>query len=92
MSLMSGIYWLYLFHEEMKTSISTTQFSIQQFQTNAQTQYFQMHLLEERLFLWLNIVGFLEEGVKTYRMAPMSPLHSRTFFSVFTSTVYVCIG
>jgi hypothetical protein len=52
------------------------------FQTSAQTQYFQMHLL-----LWVNGSfflgehrGFLKEGVKIYRMAPMSPLNSPTFF------------
>jgi hypothetical protein len=32
--------------------------------------------------------GFLKEGVKTYGMAPMSPLNSPTFFFVCTSIVY----
>jgi hypothetical protein len=35
--------------------------------------------------------GFLEEGVKSYLMAPMSPLNSQMFFfSVLTSIVYGC--
>jgi hypothetical protein len=33
--------------------------------------------------------GFLKEGVKTYQMAPMSPLNSPNFSSLFTSLVYV---
>ncbi len=32
--------------------------------------------------------GFLKEDVKTYLMAPTSPLNLQTFFSVFTSIVY----
>ncbi len=32
--------------------------------------------------------GFLKEGVKTYRMAPMSSLNSTTFFFVCASIVY----
>ncbi len=41
---MSGIYGWYLFHNQKQDSFSTNQFRILQFQTNAQTQYFDMHL------------------------------------------------
>ncbi len=43
-----------------------------------------MHLWAERFVFQ----GFLEEGVKTYLMAPIKPLNSATF-SVFTSIVYL---
>ncbi len=39
-------------------------------------------------FLERDIRGFLKEEVKTYQMAPTSPLNSQTFFSVFASIVY----
>ncbi len=48
-----------------------------------------MHLLAERfVFFESDDRGFLKEGAKTYLMAPMSPLNSPTFLSVFTSIVY----
>jgi hypothetical protein len=31
--------------------------------------------------------GFMEDGVKTYQMAPMSPLNSPTVFSIVASVV-----
>jgi hypothetical protein len=37
--------------------------------------------LKSFVFWGLNIGGILKEGVKTYLMAPMSPLNSPTFFS-----------
>jgi hypothetical protein len=57
------------------------------FQTTAKMQYFQNASFGLTVRFWGEHRGFLEEGVKTYRMAPMSPLNSPTFF-VCTSVVY----
>ncbi len=45
-----------------------------------------MHLVAER-FVFIIDSKFLKEVVKTNRMAPMSPLNSRIYLYVFTSTV-----
>jgi hypothetical protein len=50
-----------------------------------------MHLLAEWFVFVSDYLGFLKEGVKTYLMAPMSPLNSPTF-SVFTSVVSVFLS
>jgi hypothetical protein len=55
---MSGIYWWHLFHKDMKSCFSTTQFRIWQFQTNAQTLCFHRHLLAQQSTFWGQTSGF----------------------------------
>ncbi len=50
------------------------------FRTPVWKQYLQMHLVAEQFFYGSDDRGFLKEGVKTYLMAPMSPLVSHKFF------------
>ncbi len=80
MSSTSESRWWYLFHKEIKSWDSITWFKIWQFQTPAWKRYLQMHLLTERFFFVGDDWGFLQEGMKTYLMAPMSPLNSPTIF------------
>jgi hypothetical protein len=46
-----------------------------------------MHLLTERLYFGGDHRDCLKDGVKTYLMAPMSPLKSPTIFSIFKSYI-----
>ncbi len=80
MSSMSESHWWYLFHKELKSWDSPTWFRIWKFQTQLESCIF-------KRISWLNGSlfegdgrGFMKGGVKTYLMAPMSPLNSPTFF------------
>ncbi len=56
-NLMSAIYGWYLIHKWLKSSFFTTKFRTWQFQTSAQTQYFQIHLLAYR-FVFFFFLGW----------------------------------
>ncbi len=70
--------WWYLFHKQVKGSFSTAP---EIFKPLLKCSIF-------KCISWLNCSffgcdrGFLKEGVKTYRMAPISPLNSSFFFSL----------
>ncbi len=66
-------------------------FRIWQFPIQARKWYLQMHLLDERfVFFRGDDRGFVKEGVKTYLMAPLSPLNSS--FCLHIYSLYLGVG
>ncbi len=88
MSSLAESRWWHLFHKEVKSWDSTTWFRIWQFQTPTEKRCFQLHLLAEQFVSWRWWSGF-SERVKTYLMAPMSPLDSPTFFCLHIYSLWL---
>ncbi len=76
-NFMPGICWWYLFHKEMKRSFSTAP---DIFKPPLKCSIFKCISWLNGSFFGGEQRGCLNEGVKTYRMAPMSPLNSPTSF------------
>jgi hypothetical protein len=51
-----------------------------------------MHLLAERFVFWAWWSCFLKEGVKTYLMAPMSPLNTQIFLCLHIYSLWLKRG
>jgi hypothetical protein len=80
MSSMSESRWWNPYQKEVKKCGSTTRLRHLQFQNPAKKRHLRMNLVAEWFVFWGDAWGFLKEGVKTHRMAPISPLNSPTFF------------
>jgi hypothetical protein len=84
MSSMSESHWWYLFDKEATSGDYTTWSRIWQFQTPAKKSYLQMHLLaEQSIFKGWFLSDFLNEGVKTYWMAPLSHLWTNDYVDYY---------
>ncbi len=79
---MPGICWWYLFHKLMKSSFSTAH---DIFKPLLKCSIFNCISWLNGSFFGGEHRGILKEVVKTYRMAPVSPLNSPTFFRMHIS-------
>jgi hypothetical protein len=75
MSLRAGSHWWYLFHKEVEARLYN---EFDNLNPQLNSGIFKCISWLNGLFCWG--WGFLEEGVKTYPMAPMLPLNSPTYF------------
>ncbi len=79
MSWMSESHWWYPFYNEVERTDSTTWFRVDNFKPRFRSGIFKCISWLNGSFFEGDELGLLKLGVKTYLMAPMSPLHSSTF-------------